>query len=66
MTTAGRTWTCQGCEYKVSQVGTYYKMKKAWDSVHTLEFCKIRKAENAFAKMFDNVEDALASLTIIK
>jgi hypothetical protein len=45
MTVAGRTWTCQGCEYKVSQVGTYYKMKKAWDTVHTLIFCKTRKAE---------------------
>jgi hypothetical protein len=66
MTTAGRTWTCKGCEYKVSQVGTYYKMKKAWDSVHTLQFCKDKKAQNAFIKMFDNAEDALASLSIIK
>lgn len=66
MTVAGRTWECQGCGYKVSQVGTYYKMKKSWDTVHTLEFCKNKKAENAFLAMFENVEDGLASLSILK
>lgn len=66
MTTAGRTWTCQGCEYEVSQVGTYYKMRKAWDSVHTLQFCKDKKAEKAFTAMFADSLDGLASLTIIK
>ena len=61
MTVAGRTWTCQGCEYKVSQVGTYYKMKKSWDTIHTLEFCKGRKVE-----MFAGTLDSLAKLSIIK
>jgi|LakMenEpi03Aug12_release.lakeMendotaPanAssembly.Ray.scaffolds.fasta_scaffold1177914_2 hypothetical protein len=66
MTVGMRTWTCKGCEYSNTQVGTYYKMKKSWDTIHTLQFCKDRKSQNAFIKMFDNVEDALASLTIIK
>jgi serine protease inhibitor ecotin len=66
MTVAGRTWTCQGCGYEVSQVGTYYKIKKAWDSVHTLQFCKDKKAENAFISMFADSLDGLASLSIIQ
>lgn len=61
MTVAGRTWECQGCGYKVSQVGTYYKMKKSWDTIHTLQFCKGRKVE-----MFAGTMDSLAKLTIIK
>lgn len=61
MTVAGRTWECQGCGYKVSQVGTYYKIKKAWDTVHTLEFCKNKKNE-----MFDGTLEALAKLSIVK
>jgi hypothetical protein len=66
MTVAQRIWTCNGCNYSDKQVGTYYKMKKSWDTIHTLEFCKSRKSQNAFTAMFDNVEDALASLTIIQ
>jgi hypothetical protein len=66
MTVAGRTWTCQGCGYEVSQVGTYYKIKKAWDSVHTLQFCKDKKTQKAFVAQFDNLLDRLENLTIIK
>jgi hypothetical protein len=61
MTVAGRTWECQGCGYKDSQVGTYYKMKKSWDTIHTLEFCKGRKVE-----IFPGTLDALAKLSIVK
>jgi hypothetical protein len=61
MTVAGRTWECKGCGYKDSQVGTYYKMKKSWDTVHTLEFCRGRKVE-----IFPGTLDALAKLSIIK
>jgi hypothetical protein len=66
MTTALRTWTCKGCEYSDKQVGTYYKMKKSWDTIHTLQFCKDRKAENAFTAMFADSLDGLDSLSIIK
>ena len=45
MTIAQRTWTCKGCDYSETQVGTYYKMKKSWDKIHTLFFCKTRKLE---------------------
>mgnify|MGYP006915400428 CR=1 FL=1 len=61
MTVAQRIWTCKGCNYSDKQVGTYYKMKKSWDTIHTLEFCKGRKVE-----MFAGTLDSLAKLTIIK
>jgi hypothetical protein len=66
MTVAGRTWECQGCGYKDSQVGTYYEMKKSWDTVHTLQFCKDKKAEIAFDKMFSGTLDSLNKLSVIK
>jgi hypothetical protein len=61
MTVAQRKWTCNGCGYTDSQIGSYYKMKKSWDTIHTLEFCKGRKNE-----MFAGTLDALAKLTIVK
>ena len=55
-----RIWTCKGCGYEDKQVGTYYKMKKAWDTTHTLAFCKARKIE-----MFPGTMDSLAKLSIM-
>jgi hypothetical protein len=64
MTIAMRTWTCKGCEYSDKQVGTYYQMKKSWDTIHTLQFCKDRKINNAFHAMFPSL-DKLDILTIL-
>jgi hypothetical protein len=62
----GRTTTCKGCGYVQKTILPSRYDTKLWRETHTLEFCKNKKAENAFAKMFDNAEDALASLSIIK
>jgi ribosomal protein L37AE/L43A len=55
-----RIWTCNGCGYEDKQVGTYYKMKKSWDTIHTLDFCRARKIE-----MFPGTMDTLAKLSIM-
>ena len=57
---AMRIWTCKGCGYEDKQVGTYYKMKKSWDTIHTLDFCRARKIE-----MFPGTMDTLAKLSIM-
>ena len=57
---AWRKWTCNGCGYSHIGTDTYYKMKKAWDTTHTLDFCKARKIE-----MFPGTMDSLAKLSIM-
>jgi hypothetical protein len=57
---AWRKWTCNGCGYSQIGTDTYYKMKKGWDTTHTLAFCKARKIE-----MFPGTMDSLAKLSIM-
>jgi hypothetical protein len=66
-TTMWRKTKCSNCEYEQTTVLSYYLDRKQWDKNHDLVKCgEIRKNKNAFIAMFDNVEDALASLTIIQ
>ena len=66
-TTMYRKTKCSNCEYEQETFVSYYLDSKMWKANHNLEKCgEIRKSKNAFIAMFDNVEDALASLSIIK
>jgi hypothetical protein len=66
-TTMWRKTKCSNCEYEQTTVLSYYLDRKQWDKNHNLVKCgEIRKTKNAFVAMFGNVEDALASLTIIQ
>ncbi len=43
-----RKTTCKGCGY-VQETDTTYRLdRKAWESVHTLQFCKTQQEFNAF------------------
>ena len=62
-----RKTRCTNCEYEQTTVLSYYLDRKQWDKGHDVVKCnEIRKTKNAFIAMFGNVEDALASLSIIK
>jgi hypothetical protein len=66
-TTMWRKTRCANCEYEQTTVLSYYLDRKQWDKNHNLVKCgEIRKSKNAFVAMFGNVEDALASLSIIQ
>lgn len=66
-TTMYRKTKCSNCEYEQETFLSYYLDAKQWNKGHDLVKCgKIRKSKNAFIAMFGDVEDALASLTIIK
>lgn len=66
-TTMYRKTRCTNCEYEQETFVSYYLDRKQWDKNHNLKKCvEIRKSKNAFIAMFDNAEDALASLSIIK
>ena len=67
MTTMWRKVKCSVCEYEQVDSVSYYLHAKAWKANHDLEKClAIRKASNAFDKMFAESTTALANLTIIK
>jgi hypothetical protein len=66
-TTMYRKTKCSNCEYEQETFVSYYLDRKQWDKNHNLKKCgEIRKSKNAFIAMFGDVEDALASLSIIK
>jgi hypothetical protein len=66
-TTMYRKTACTNCNYAQETFLSYYLDRKQWNKGHDLVKCgEIRKSKNAFTAMFDNVEDALASLTIIQ
>lgn len=68
-TTMWRKTRCSNCEYEQSTVLSYYLDRKMWNANHNVKACnELRKQKSleAFASMFDNVDDALASLSIIK
>lgn len=39
-----RKITCLGCGYVQETTQSYAKNKKQWDTIHTLAYCKSRKA----------------------
>jgi uncharacterized membrane protein len=62
-----REMKCTVCEYTQIDSVSYYLHAKAWKANHDLEKClAIRKASNAFDKMFAESTTALANLSIIK
>ena len=66
-TTMYRNVRCSVCEYTQIDSVSYYLHAKAWKANHDLEKClAIRKASNAFDKMFAESKTALSNLTIIK
>lgn len=44
MTQMFRRTTCQGCGYTQDTTTTYHLDKKLWQTAHTLEVCRQRKA----------------------
>jgi hypothetical protein len=68
-TTMWRKTRCTNCEYTLEDSVSYYLHAKAWNKGHDLVKCgelRKQKSLNAFTAMFDNVDDALASLSIIQ
>lgn len=68
-TTMYRNTRCSNCEYEQTTFLSYYLDAKMWKANHNVKACnelRQHKASEAFVKMFDNAEDALASLSIIK
>jgi len=68
-TTMYRKTVCTNCNYTQEDSVSYYLHAKAWKASHDLKACgelRKQKSLNAFASMFDNVDDALASLSIIQ
>ncbi len=68
-TTMYRNTRCTNCDYEQTTFLSYYLDAKMWKANHDLEKCaaiRKQKSLDAFTAMFDNVEDALASLSIIK
>lgn len=68
-TTMYRKVRCSVCEYTQIDTVSYYLHAKAWNANHDVKACnELRKEKNlkAFVAMFDNAEDALASLSILK
>lgn len=68
-TTMYRKTRCTNCNYTQEDSVSYYLHAKAWKANHDLEKCgelRKQKSLNAFVAMFDNAEDALASLSILK
>jgi hypothetical protein len=68
-TTMYRKTVCTNCNYTQEDSVSYYLHAKAWNANHNVKACnelRKQKSLNAFTAMFDNVEDALASLTVIK
>jgi len=68
-TTMWRNTKCSNCEYEQTTVLSYYLDRKMWNANHDVKACgelRKQKSLNAFVAMFDNAEDALASLSIIK
>ena len=60
-TVMGRTTTCRGCGYEQKTILPHRLDKKMWDTNHTLESCRSRKAFNA---MLGNPLEQLANLSI--
>jgi hypothetical protein len=68
-TTMYRKTRCSNCEYEQETVLSYYLDSKMWKANHNVKACnelRKQKSLNAFVAMFDNAEDALASLSILK
>ena len=68
-TTMWRKTKCSNCEYEQTTVLSYYLDSKMWKANHNVKACnelRKQKSLNAFTSMFDNVDDALASLSIIQ
>jgi len=68
-TTMYRKTRCSNCEYEQETFLSYYLDAKKWKANHDLKVCgelRKQKSLDAFTAMFDNVEDALASLSILK
>ena len=68
-TTMYRKTACTNCNYEQTTVLSYYLDSKMWKANHNVKACnelRKQKSLNAFTAMFDNAEDALASLSIIK
>jgi hypothetical protein len=43
----GRKTTCNGCGYEQWTVTSYHLDRKEWQRVHTLDFCRQRKNDQA-------------------
>jgi hypothetical protein len=66
-TTMWRKTKCSVCEYEQETFLSYYMDKKMWDTNHNLDNClTIRRASNAFDKMFAGTLDSLNKLSVIK
>jgi hypothetical protein len=68
-TTMYRKTVCTNCNYTQEDSVSYYLHAKTWNANHDVKACnELRKEKNlkAFVAMFDNAEDALASLSILK
>ena len=68
-TTMYRKTKCSNCEYEQTTVLSYYLDSKMWKANHNVKACnelRKQKSIDAFTSMFDNVDDALASLSIIQ
>ena len=64
-----RKTVCTNCNYTQEDSVSYYLHAKAWKANHNVKACnelRKQKSLNAFTAMFDNAEDALASLSILK
>jgi len=59
--TMGRTTTCKGCGYEQKTILPQRYDAKLWNTNHTLEACRNRKA---FNELLGNPLEALDSLTI--
>ncbi len=68
-TTMYRKTRCTNCNYTQEDSVSYYLHAKAWKANHNVKACnELRKQKSleAFNAMFDDVDDALASLSILK
>ena len=60
-TVMGRTTTCKGCGYEQKTILPQRLDKKLWESNHTLDFCRSRKA---FNNLLGNPLEQLATLSL--
>jgi hypothetical protein len=52
-TVMGRKTTCSGCGYEQYTVTSYHLDRKEWKRVHTLDFCRERKNDQALQELLD-------------
>ena len=54
-TIMGRMTRCDGCAYSQWTVTSYYLDRKEWNRVHTLDFCRERKNDQAVREHIENL-----------